>query len=415
MKLGRDPTRPVLLVLAPHPPAPGEGWTQYRERMEERLEPVRQRMARAFGLALQPLLAANALHGWASDDQFSEIQRGGLGAEVDFVDWGGEVHGEQADVARDAGLGESPGRPGKLTGNGVTVAVLDSGIDARHPFLTVAGAVSTCNEPSGTPGWHGTHCAGVIASRSSRYPGVAPGVRLLDVKVARADGMTSPGWLAQGIDEALDAGADVLSISFGMNHFPSRIPKGHDWPCPEGRCLLCRAVDHATACGAVVVAAAGNGHLRAQALRGHGEPLPPGAELLCPGRAKSALTVGAIEKAKTTRLYPPSSRGAPRPGILKPDLVAPGVDVMSTIPVPEYGASCSPLDLFSLGSGTSVATAVVAGAVALLLEKYRSAGLLWTPASIRQDLLSRCIPLSPEEGSSDGTGAGRLDLSTLFS
>lgn len=413
--MGRDLARPALLVLVPQAPDPGEGWTRYRERMEARLEPVRQRMARAFGLALQPLLAANALHGWASDDQVSEIQRGGLGAEIDLVDWGGEVYGRQAGVARDAGLGESPGRAGKLSGNGVTVAVLDSGIDARHPFLRVAGAVSTCPEPSGTPGWHGTHCAGVIASRSSRYPGVAPGIRLLDVKVARADGITSPGWLAQGIDVALDAGADILSISFGMNHFPSRMAKGHDWRCPEGRCLLCRAVDHATACGAVVVAAAGNGHLRAQSLRDREEPLPLGSELLCPGRAKSALTVGAIEMAaQTARLYPPSSRGLPQSGAVKPDLVAPGVDVMSTVPLPEHGPPCSPLDLFGLGSGTSVATAVVAGAVALLIETHRSAGLPWTPASIRQDLLSLCIPLPHEGDLREGAGAGRLDLSTLL-
>lgn len=414
--MGRDPARPVLLVLAPHAPDPDEGWTRYRERMEERLEPVRQRMARAFGLALQPLLAANALHGWASDSEVSEIQHGGLGAEIDLVNWGGEVYGEQAGAACDAGLIESPGRAGELSGNGVTVAVLDSGIDARHPFLNVAGTVSTCPEPSGTPGWHGTHCAGVIASRNSRYPGVAPGVRLLDVKVARADGTTSPGWLAQGIDAALDASADVLSISFGMNHFPSRMPDGHGWPCLESRCLLCRAVDHATACGAVVVAAAGNGHLRAQALRDREEPLPPGAELLCPGRAKSALTIGAIEMAaRTARLYPPSSRGFPKPGVAKPDLVAPGVDVMSTVPVPEHGPPCGPLDLFSIGTGTSVATAMVAGAVALLIEKRRSAGLPRTPASIRRDLLSCCIPLSLEEGAPEGAGAGRLDLSALFS
>jgi hypothetical protein len=198
-----------------------------------------------------------------------------------------------------------------------------------------------------------------------------------------------------------------------MNHFPSWVSNGHGWSCPEGGCLLCRAVDHATACGAVVVAAAGNGHLHAQTLRENGEPLPSGAELLCPGQAKNALTVGAIEKSQTVRLYPLSSRGFPRPGIAKPDLVAPGVDVISTVPIPENGFPCSPLDLFGMGSGTSVATAVVAGAVALLIEKRRTMGLSCTPASIRWDLLSRCVPLPYEEESQEGT-ARWLDLSTLL-
>jgi len=407
--------RPVLLVFPANPPKPGEGWNRYRRRIEERLTPVRRQVAAVTGVVLEPLVAANALHGWASDDQVSEIQGGRLGTEIELVDWGCEAYGEQADVSRGVELGEDSCIGGKHSGNGVTVAVLDSGIDARHTFLKVAGAVSTCPEPSGTPGWHGTHCAGVIASKSPRYPGIAPGVRLLDVKVARADGITSPGWLAQGIDAALDADADVLSISFGMNHFSSRTPNGHGWPCPEGRCLLCRAADHATACGAVVVAAAGNEHLRVQALHKDESSLPPNAELLCPGQAKSVLTVGAIEKAQTARLYPPSSRGFARPGVRKPDLVAPGVGIMSTVPLPEHGPPYSSLELYGLSSGTSVATAMVAGAVALLIERYRSTGVTWTPALIRRDLLSHCEAPVHDEELREAYGTGSLDLSTLLS
>ena len=407
--------RPVLLVLPASSPKLGEGWNRYRRRMEERLTPVRRQVAAVTGVALEPLVAANALHGWASDDQVSEIQRVRLGTEVELVDWGCEMYGEQAGVLRGVGLGEDSCVAGKHAGNGVTVAVLDSGIDARHIFLTVAGAVSTCPEPSGTPGWHGTHCAGVIASKSPKYPGIAPGVRLLDIKVACADGVTSPGWLAHGIDAALDAGADVLSISFGINHFSPRTSNGHGWSCPEGSCLLCRAADHATACGAVVIAAAGNEHLRVQALREDGRPLPPNAELLCPGQAKSVLTIGAVEKVQTARLYPPSSRGFACPRFTKPDLVAHGVDIMSTVPVPEHEPPYSSLELYGLSSGTSVATAMVAGAVALLIERYRSAGLTWTPARIRRELLSHCVPLFHDEESREAYGAGRLDLSSLLS
>ena len=110
--------------------------------------------------------------------------------------------------------------------------------------------------------------------------------------MADAEGITSPGWLAQGIDEALDRGADILSLSFGLNRFPRTSPGGHGWVCNDGRCILCQAVDHATACGALVVAAAGNGHLRARALRREGLDLPAGTELLCPGQAGERLRWG---------------------------------------------------------------------------------------------------------------------------
>lgn len=309
------------------------------------------------------------------------------------------------DVVLEIGLADAFAASRELSGRGVTVAVLDSGIDARHPCLDVADAVSTCSEPRDVPGRHGTHCAGIIASRSREHPGVAPGVRLLDVKVASAGGLTSPGWLARGIDEALDRGADILSISFGLNRFPSTSPGGHGWICDDGRCVLCQAVDHAASCGALVVAAVGNGHLRARALRREGLDLPAGVELLCPGQAKGALAVGALDKAPfAERLYPPSSRGPAGHGSPKPDLVAPGVDVVSTLPLP---------DLSGYGSGTSVAAAVVSGALALLLERRRARGLPCSPAEIRYELLHQCVRPLDAALCPDGAGAGALDLSGL--
>ena len=308
------------------------------------------------------------------------------------------------DVVVEIGLASTFKAPWKLSGHGATVAVLDSGVDVSHPFLNVADAVSTCPESIEVPGRHGTHCAGIIASQNGEHPGLAPSVRLLDIKVADADGITSPGWLAQGIDEALDRGADILSISFGLNRFPRTSPGGHGWICTDGYCVLCRAVDYATDCGTLVVAAAGNGHLRAQALRRAGLDLPAGTELLCPGQARGALTVGALDKAPFARhLYPLSSRGPASHGGLKPDLVAPGVDVISTAPSP---------GLFGYGSGTSVAAAVVSGALALLVEKRRAQGLHCSPAEIRAELLHQYVrPL--ESIGSDAAGAGMLDLSRL--
>lgn len=264
--------------------------------------------------------------------------------------------------------------------SGVTVAVLDSGIDAGHPFLDVAAAVSTCPEPAGLPGWHGTHCAGVIASRSPRRPGIAPGVRLLDVKVARSDGSTRPAWLAAGIDAALELGADVLSISFGVNGIPERLPRGHGWRCADGRCLLCRTADRAVARGALVVAAAGNERLHVRALRQRGESAPAGCDLLCPARARSVLTVGTL-LGERSRLHPSTSRG-----LGKPEITAPGLDVLSTIPAPP---AAEPDDRFGFASGTSVAAAFVAGDAALAIGRRRAAGLPCSPAEVRRELLAR--------------------------
>jgi subtilisin family serine protease len=244
----------------------------------------------------------------------------------------------------------------------------------------------------------------VIASRSSLCPGVAPGVRLLDVKVARANGSTSPGWLAKGVDAALNLRADVFSISFGLNHLPVRFPNGHGWMCPASQCILCRAVEHAVALGAIVVAAAGNEHLRFQALRKQGAELGGGVELLCPGRARAALTVGALRKEPRRRLYAQTSRDLSG----KPEVLAPGIEVTSTIPTDGGGTEVDPHTLFGIGSGTSVATAVVAGGAALVIESLRRAGQPCTPSVVRRALLGYCI----DSGELDGTpvlNLARLD------
>jgi subtilisin family serine protease len=284
----------------------------------------------------------------------------------------------------------------------VRVAVLDSGIDADHPFLTVAGSASTCPEPNSQPGRHGTHCAGLIASQHPDAPGLAPGVQLLDVKIARACGSTTPGWLLHGIDAALDMAADVLSISFGLNHLPPELPNGHGWLC-EGGCVLCRAVERAVALGCVVVAAAGNEHQRMRYLRS--PQLRVADELLCPARARSALTVGAADREGR---WAHSSDGGAGSG--KPELLGPGMDLMSTIPL-IAGASTPSADLLGASRGTSVAAAVVAAAVALVIDRRRASGLSAFPAEVRREILMRHTRISAVNA--DGSGPRILDSSAL--
>jgi subtilisin family serine protease len=122
-----------------------------------------------------------------------------------------------------------------------------------------------------------------------------------------------------------------------------------------------------------------------------------------------------VEKISFPRLYGPSSRGPTAYGLQKPDLVAPGGDVLSTVPVPaghERDDPSAMFRLFSRESGTSVASAVVAGAVALLIEKRTREGREWTPEDIREELLTRFV--RPIDGAPlEAVGAGCLDLSGL--
>jgi serine protease AprX len=402
----------VLLIAEEISPRSGEGWRLYRERVTKRLEPVRRRAAQALGLQLSPLLAANALYGEASEEAVHRIRAGILGTGISLVEWGMELscaqmRGPMSEVKLALEAATAPRFNRGLSGRGVSVAVLDSGIDVHHPYLKIAAAVSTCPEPLEVPGWHGTHCAGLIASRSPQFPGVAPGVRLLDVKVSRAGGWLHPAWLARGIDAALDANADILSISVGINRLPATIVDGHGWDCLDGRCLLCRAVDHAVLLGALVVVAAGNEHLRVSRLRALGMTLPGAAELLCPGGAQRALAVGALETYPALRLWPHSSRSR---GSGQPALVAPGVELASTILLGKNDHSPNPFALFGTGTGTSVAAAVTAGATALIYERRRASGLSLSPRMVCRELLARCAPPCPSEG----IPFRRLDLSTLL-
>jgi subtilisin family serine protease len=120
--------------------------------------------------------------------------------------------------------------------------------------------------------------------------------------------------------------------------------------------------------------------------------------------------VGALESLSFPKLYGPSSHGPTAYGLQKPDLVAPGGGVLSTVPaVPGEQRDSA---LFKRESGSSVAAAVVAGAVAVLIEKRRREGKSWVPEEIREELLSlhvRRLDGQPPEA----VGAGGLDLFKL--
>ncbi|MGC4938781.1 S8 family serine peptidase [Kribbella sp. DT2] len=271
-----------------------------------------------------------------------------------------------------------------LTGRGVTVAVVDSGIDAQHPDLAgrVAATKNFVDAPTGDQVGHGTHVASTItgtgAASGGAYRGVAPDVRLIDAKVCGLDGCPEDAILAGLEWAAVEQRAGVVNVSLG----------GPDAP---GDDLLEQAVNTlSTQHGTLFVVAAGNA--------GQGGP----GTIDSPGSAASALTVGAVDKQD--RLADFSSRGATYGDALtKPDVTAPGVDIVAAKAAgTEAGLPVG--DQYVSLSGTSMATPHVAGAAAILRQQHPD----WTGAQVKAALMASAKPAAGV--GAFGQGAGRVDV-----
>jgi subtilisin family serine protease len=271
-----------------------------------------------------------------------------------------------------------------LTGTGTKVAVIDTGIDLNHPDL--AGQVVESVDFTGTDlvdaVGHGTHVASTIAGTGAasggKYRGVAPGAKLLDVKVCVFEGCPDSAILA-GMIWAAEHGADVANMSLGGPDTPGIDP-------------LEAAVHDLTAkYGTLFVVAAGN------------EGEYGDVTINSPGSADEALTVGAVSKTKTLAEF--SSRG-PRTAdaAVKPDITAPGVAIVAAR---SADGSFDPIDgndAYTSLSGTSMATPHVAGAAALLAQQHPD----WRPAQLKSTLTAAASPsddLGPYE-----QGAGLVDV-----
>lgn len=271
-----------------------------------------------------------------------------------------------------------------LTGTGVPVAVLDTGIDDTHPDL--AGRVTKrSNFTEGTEDdrdlvGHGTHVASILAGTGAasggRFRGVAPGATLLDGKVC-VTGHCAESWILAGMRWAAEQGADVINMSLLAGDTPGLDP-------------LETAVEELTAAhGTLFVAAAGNdGGDRTVA---------------SPASADSALAVGAIDRHEA--LAPFSDRG-PRPDGLavKPEITAPGVDIAAARGRDASRPGAEPAPGYLTLSGTSMATPHVAGAAAILAQQHPD----WTPAQLKATLIASARPNSAIGVFAQG--AGRVDV-----
>ncbi|PRY21347.1 S8 family serine peptidase [Pseudosporangium ferrugineum] len=267
-----------------------------------------------------------------------------------------------------------------LDGTGVTVAVLDTGIDATHPDFAgriVASENFTADPDADDVVGHGTHVASTIAGSGAksggRYKGVAPGAKLAVGKVCELDGCPDSAILA-GMEWAARE-APVVNISIGGTDEPGLDP-------------LEQAVNDLTAkYGALFVISAGNDGGT--------------ATIESPGSADAALTVGAVDDQDQLAYF--SSRG-PRVGddALKPDLTAPGVGIVAAAAA--HGQVGSPADGYVSLDGTSMATPHVAGAAAIVTQQHPG----WSPARRKSLLMGAAKPTAGLGGYAQG--AGRLDV-----
>jgi serine protease len=261
----------------------------------------------------------------------------------------------------------------KSTGAGVTVAVIDTGVDASHPDLAgqvlpgidlVAGTSGISTDPNG----HGTHVSGTIAAATGNgvgISGIAAGAKILPIRVLGADGSGYMSDTATGIVYAADHGANVVNMSLGATAQLTAVTN---------------AIAYASSKGVVVVAAAGNS-------RESGSPVSyPGAD---PG----VIAVAATDSTDAIAGY--SNQGS------YVDVAAPGSSILST--VPEANGS------YAFFWGTSMASPHVA-AVAALLKGYNNA---LTPDQIEQAIETSAVDLGPA-GKDTDFGYGRIDAAAAL-
>ena len=304
-------------------------------------------------------------------------------------------------------------------GQGVLVAVIDSGVNYNHADIT--DHLWDGGEEFPHHGWdfanndddpmddlgHGTHCAGIVCGDGTAglRTGAAPSATLMCIKCADAEGHTTTPNMVKGMEFAVEHGCDIISMSMGLAQ--AEVAE---------REMLRRTCEALLDAGIVGLFPAGNEHNLQ-----HLCPIPlnvrvPGScpppyldpdQMVNPGGLSCAICVGSVDENDTVASS--SSKGPvtwqdtefgdyayePGIGLIRPDVCAPGVIIWSL----HY----QHITDYDYKSGTSQATPCVAGIVALMLHENPEL----TPAAICQILEETSLKLTPTK--SNRTGVGRVD------
>lgn len=257
-------------------------------------------------------------------------------------------------------------------GEGVKVAVLDTGVDMNHPDLVAnikTGKNFTTSDPNDYMDrqGHGSHCAGIIAGVDNNFGvvGVAPKAELYIGKVLADNGAGSIQSIVEGIDWAISQGVNIISMSLGCEVDPG--PALH------------QAIQRAHAAGIIIVSASGNEN----------------NHVGWPAVYEEVIAVGAIDQSFGRAGFSNFGREL--------DVAAPGVDILSTYLNGGYARL----------SGTSMATPMVAGVIALLVSFTRKVGLQATPDAIMNMISQRSVDLG-NTGLDEMFGNGLINIYKLI-
>jgi hypothetical protein len=304
-----------------------------------------------------------------------------------------------------------------FTGEEVVVSVIDSGVNYNHQDL--AGRMWThpnfpnhgfnfLNNSHNTmdDNSHGTHCAGTVAGNgvAGTVTGIAPGATIMALKVLDSGGSGTEAGVWAAIQFSVEYGASVMSLSLGWKHAWS----------PD-RSMWRTTMNNALAAGVIASVAAGNegtsfSDVPPSQVRTPGDIPPPWTNPLqvSPGGNSAVVSVGSTTNTDAISSF--SSRGPvtwqnilpfndypynPGTGLIRPDVVAPGSNIISLSNTSNTG--------YTTKSGTSMATPAVAGLMALMVSK--NPGI--TPEQISQILEETAVSLAP--GKNNTFGSGRVN------
>jgi hypothetical protein len=250
-------------------------------------------------------------------------------------------------------------------GKGVTIAVLDTAVDAHRAFSTAIRSIDLVNPsaPAGDSRGHGTAVASVIAGSDSLTPGVAPSADLLSIRVADDRGMSDSFQLAKGIHAALENGADLINISMG-----SQGDSG----------LVRRAVEAALAQGVLIVAAAGNNGIN---------------QVFYPAANEGVIAVGAVDATGSHLAFSNTGEAI--------DISAPGLEVNAAWTG----------DAAARVTGTSFSAPMVTGAIAAVMTEAGGRDLTAVQA---WDKIRAVLNDGGAPGPDDATGAGMPDIGRVL-